>query len=89
MAEHNCSNAVTRDVTLSISDECPGPSGDSSSDWHILFSIPELRNFSQHVKDAVNTGVVTGRTKRETHQVMHTYMTAHTIYPTSEQYTTV
>lgn len=90
LVEHNSNSAVARGVTSNISDECPaGPSDDNSSDWHILFSIPELRSFSQHVKDAVNSGVVTGRARREIIQVLRTYMTAHTIYPTSEQYTTV
>lgn len=61
----------------------------SSSEWHLGFSIPELRSFSQHVKDAVATGIVTGRARREIVQVLRTYMTAHTVYPTSEQYKTV
>ena len=61
----------------------------ASSDWHDNFVIPELHTFSQHVKQAILTGVVTGRAKREITQVLRTYMTAHTLYPTSEQYTAV
>ena len=88
-SKRNSNTSVTDSVIPSNSDGCPGPSNDNSSDWHILFSIPELRNFSQHVKDTVNTGVVTARARREINQVLRTYMTAHTIYPTSEQYTTI
>ena len=59
------------------------------SDWHLQFAIPQLKSFSQHVKNAVDTGIVTGRARREIIQVLRTYMTAHTVYPTSEQYKTV
>lgn len=62
---------------------------DTSSEWHISFVIPELRTFSQHVKDAVTSGIVPGRARREIVQVLRTYMTAHTIKPNSEQYNTV
>ena len=53
------------------------------------FNIPDLQSFSQHVKNAVNTGVITARARREINQVLRTYMTAYTIFPTSEQYTTI
>ena len=86
---HDCNITVSHSATPSITDGCPGPSNDRSLDWLIQFLIPELRSFSQHVKDAVNTGVVTGRAMREINQVLHTYITAHTIYLTSEQYTIV
>ena len=59
------------------------------TDWHLQFAIPELKSFSQHVKSAVDTGIVTGRARREIIQVLRTYMTAHTVYPTSEQYKAV
>lgn len=61
----------------------------SASEWHIQFTIPELNSFSQHVKDAVSTGVVTARARREIVQVLRTYMTAYTVFPTSEHYTTI
>lgn len=61
----------------------------ATDDWHFKFSIPELRSFSHHVKDAVTTGVITARARKEIIQVLRTYITAHTIRPTSEQYTTV
>ena len=60
-----------------------------TSEWHTEFLIPELATFSHHVRDAVTTGIVTGRARKEIIQVVRTYMTAHTIYPTSEQYKTV
>jgi len=60
-----------------------------SSDWLIRFSIPNLGSFSHHVKDAVTSGLVTGKARREINQVLRTYITAYTIHPTSEQYTTV
>lgn len=61
----------------------------SESEWHIDFSIPELNNFSQHVKDAVNSGVVTLRARREIVQVLRTYMTAFATRPKPEQYMTI
>lgn len=61
----------------------------SSSDWHIQFAIPELQSFFQHVKDAVRTGVITAQARREINWVLRTYMTAHTIRPTSAQYNTI
>ena len=57
-----------------------------TSEWHIDFKIPELNTFSHHVRDAVTTSFVTGRARREIMQVLCTYMTAHIIYPESEQY---
>ena len=60
--------------------------GTSQAEWHLNFVIPELRTFSQFVTEAVNTGVVTARARREIVQVLRTYITAHTVYPSSEQY---
>jgi len=59
------------------------------SDWHTEFQIPKLHNFSRHVKNAVDSGVATQRARKQICQVLRTYMTAHAVYPTSEQYTTV
>ena len=59
------------------------------TDWQLQFAIPELKSFSQHVKSAVDTGIATGRARREIIQVLRTYMTAHTVYPMSEQYKAV
>lgn len=61
----------------------------SQAEWHLNFVIPEIRTFSQFVTEAVDTGIVTARARREVIQVLRTYMTAHTVYPTSEQYKTV
>ena len=65
------------------------PRDTAKKDWHLEFNIPELSTFSDHVKEAVRTGVVTARARREIVQVLRTYVTAHTLYPKSEQYNTV
>lgn len=59
------------------------------SEWHVRFSISDLSSFSHHVKEAVTTGVITARARKEINQVLRTYITAYTIRPSSEQYTTV
>jgi len=61
----------------------------STSEWHTSFLIPELQTFSHHVKDAIATGIIPGRARREIVQVLRTYITAHTITPNSDQYNTV
>ena len=61
----------------------------SSSDWHNTFAIPDLNRFSPHIQSAINNGIITGRAKREIYQVLRTYITAFTLYPTPEQYTTI
>jgi len=78
LREPNCNPAVTQSSSVT-----------SSSDWHFQFTIPELHSFSQPVKDAVKTGLITAQARREINQVLRTYMTAHTIKPTSEQYNIV
>lgn len=60
-----------------------------NQNWHLEFEIPDLSNFSGIVKEAVSTGVVTGQARREIIQVLRTYMTKHTIHPSSEHYVTV
>lgn len=61
----------------------------SDPQWHLEFKIPELQSFSGHVQDAIKTGVVSARARREVTQVLRTYIIAHTITPSPEQYTTV
>lgn len=39
-------------------------------DWHLTFAIPDLKTFSLSVHDAVRTGVVEGRARREIIQVL-------------------
>jgi len=58
-------------------------------EWHLNFEIPELCTFSSFVKEAVKTGIVSSRARREITQVLRTYIIAYTVHPTSEQYTTV
>ena len=80
-----CSSATkTIESRKSILEQISEP-----TEWHLQFEIPELKSFSQHVRNAVDSGIVTGRARREIVQVLRTYMTAHTVYPTSEQYKTV
>ena len=61
----------------------------SSSDWHNTLAIPDLNRFSPHIQSAINNGIITGRAKSEIYQVLRTYITAFTLYPTPEQYTTI
>ena len=61
----------------------------ASSDWHLHFKIPDASTFSGCVQEAINTGVVTAKARREINLILRTYTVAHTIYPTSEQYNTV
>ncbi|XP_065901741.1 uncharacterized protein [Dysidea avara] len=58
-------------------------------DWHLSFTIPDLKTFPASVQDAVRSGIVDGRARREITQVLRTYICAHTITPTPEQYKTV
>ena len=87
-----------RDIDAHIPSAVDNPSQQSAGDrghstnaskWHIQFTIPELNSFSQHVKDAVSTGVVTARARKEITQVLRTYMTAYTVMPTPEHYNTI
>lgn len=61
----------------------------SSNEWHLHFSIPSTTSFLGCVQQAINTGVVTAKSRREIIQVLQTHMLVHTIYPTSEQYIAV
>ena len=49
----NSHSAVTYTAVL---DGCPTS---NLSEWHMQFNIPDLQSFSQHAKNAVNTGVIT------------------------------
>jgi len=60
-----------------------------STDWHTRFEILKFHSFSQHVWQAISTGVLTGKARKKITLVLRTYMTAFTLYPSSEQYTTV
>lgn len=61
----------------------------ATSDWHRHFSIPDACKFSESVQEAINTGVVTAKARREIIQVLRTLMITYTHYPTSEQYIVV
>lgn len=60
-----------------------------NSEWHVNFEIPDFHTFSSNMKEAVDTGVITGITRREVIQVLRTYILSHTTKPNSEQYNTV
>jgi len=64
-------------------------SGQSHSEWHLTFEIPALHTFSAFVKAAVKSGIVDGKARHEIIQVLKTYISAKTHYPSSEQYTAV
>ena len=61
----------------------------SVSDWHHKFTIPEQNRFSGSVQRAIETGIISSKARREIVQVLRTMITAHTAYPTSEQYITI
>lgn len=61
----------------------------SSSEWHVNFNIPDVSAFSGCVQEAIRTGVVTAKARREINLILRTYIVAHTVYPSSEQYNTV
>lgn len=94
------SNEMEASLSQTISNGSPSASGTSkfriaphstsaSSDWHLQFNIPEASFFSACVQDAISTGIVTSKARREIIQILRTFILAYTIYPTSEQYTTV
>lgn len=61
----------------------------STSDWHLHFEIPAMGSFSRSVQEAIKTGVITAKARKEIIQVFRTYITKYTVYPSSEQYVTV
>lgn len=65
------------------------PARSVNSEWHVDFVIPNFHTFSSHVKEATDTGIITGIARREIIQVLRTYISVHTITPNSEQYNTV
>ena len=67
----------------------PSHAEPSLNEWHLHFSIPSATSFSGCVQEAINTGVVTAKARKEIIQVLRTHMIVRTIYPTSEQYVSV
>lgn len=80
------STSTSSNVSTTSSLTNPVP---AQSDWHLTFIIPEVQTFSDYVKEAVSTGVISSRARREIIQVLRTYMTAYTVKPKSEQYKAV
>jgi len=65
------------------------PPKEPVENWNLDFEIPDLNNFSGVVKNAISTGVITGQARKEVIQVLRTYITKYTEYPSSEQYVTI
>ena len=63
--------------------------GDADPLWHLDFTIPELSTFSGFVKEAIKTGIVSSKARREITQILRMYIMAQTAYKKPEQYTTV
>jgi len=61
----------------------------TNTEWHLNFMIPQKSSFTNSVQEAIRTGVITSKARREIISVLRTYIVAHTVYPTSEQYNTV
>lgn len=79
------SGSVNRSRSISV--EQPGST--SNLEWHLHFNIPDASAFSGSVQEAIKTGVVTAKVRREVNLVLRTYIIPHTIYPSSEQYNTI
>ena len=67
----------------------PVDSAAKSPDWHLTFSIPDMGTFSKSVRMAISTGVITDKARKQIVQVLRTYITKYTLYPSPEQYTAV
>jgi len=63
--------------------------GDADPLWHLDFTVPELSTFSGFVKEAIKTGIVSSKARREITQILRMYIMAQTAYKKPEQYTTV
>lgn len=63
--------------------------GPGSSCWHTSFEVPDETKFSSSVQEAIQSGVIPTKARRELTQTLRTLMVQHTHQPTSEQYTTV
>ena len=77
------------ETEIQVASVCTIETDNPDPEWHLNFLTPHLRVFSASVHDAVKTGVIEGRARREIIHVLRTYVTAHTIQPTSEQYKAV
>lgn len=60
-----------------------------SSEWHLNFQIPEQDSFSESVKQAIDSGEISSKGRREFVQALCTHISVFTAYPTSEQYNAV
>ena len=90
----NVSTPISGEVSMEHSGSVNGSrlisvGSTSDSEWHLHFMIPDASAFSGSVQKAIKTGIVTAKARREINLVLRTYVLAHTIYPTSEQYNTV
>ena len=62
---------------------------EENTNWHATFEIPEVEVFSDIVQEAVRSGIVTSRARREIIQMLRTLILQYTKYMTSEQYVAV
>ena len=81
--EHSGSVYESRSVSVEQSGST------SNSEWHLHFKIPDASAFSGSVQDAIKTGIITAKARREINLVLRTYIIAHTVYPSSEQYNSI
>ena len=58
-------------------------------EWHLNFMIPPETSFTSCVQQAIKTGVITAKARREIISVLRTYVVSNKVYPTSDQYNTV
>lgn len=61
----------------------------SCSGWHLSFEVPDANNFSGCVQEAIRSGVVTSKARREITQTLRTLIVQNTHYPTPDEYTSV
>ena len=57
-----------------------------TSDWLSTFVIPEHSTFSKFVHQAIDTGLVSSRARREIIQTLRTLVLQYTHRPTADQY---
>lgn len=79
----------TQSSSESLSDMSQSQETTSTSDWYLHFEIPAMGPFSRSVQEAIKTGVIIAKARKEIIQVLRTYITKYTVYPASELYVTV
>ena len=83
------SNSSTVDRRSGSSTQAHHCTNAAASEWHLNFMIPQDTAFTSCVQQAIKTGVITTKARREIISVLRTYVVSNTVYPTSDQYNTV